>query len=176
MSAVNETSHSARHLLRHAVATLAYRAEKALRDAPDTFASYRLSATSRTPLEIVSHMGDLMEWADRMARGEYLWAPRPSADWAAACDRFFKDLLTLDETLATSTFQNYSPDVIFQGPIADALTHVGQLTMIRGVASAPVRPESYARAEITVGRVGREQSGTRKEFDGDASQPRKKEA
>lgn len=117
-----------------------------------------------------------MEWADRMARGEYLWAPQPEADWAAACDRFFQDLLTLDATLSTATFQNYSPDMIFQGPIADALTHVGQLTMIRGAASAPVRPESYARADIAVGRVGREQSSTRKEFDGDASQPRKKEA
>jgi hypothetical protein len=176
MTAVNDTPDSARHLLRHAVATLAYRAEKALRDAPDTFIHYRLSASSRTPLEIVSHMGDLMEWADRMARGEYLWAPRPSPDWTAACDGFFQGLLTLDATLATATFQNYSADVIFQGPIADALTHVGQLTMIRGVASAPVRPESYARAEIAVGRVGREQSATRKEFDGDASQPRKKEA
>ena len=176
MAAVNDAHDSARHLLRHAVATLAYRAEKALRDAPETFIHHRLSPSSRTPFEIVSHMGDLMEWADRMARGEYLWAPQPSPDWKAACDRFFQDLLTLDATLATSTFQNYSPDVIFQGPIADALTHVGQLTMIRGAASAPVRPESYARAEIAVGRVGREQSATRKEFDGDASQPRKKEA
>lgn len=173
---MNDPHHSARHLLRHTVATLAYRAEKALRDAPDTFVHYRLSPSSRTPIEIVSHMGDLIEWADRMARGEYLWAPQPSSDWAAACDRFFQDLLTLDATLATSTFQNYSPDVIFQGPIADALTHVGQLTMIRGAASAPVRPESYARAEIAVGRVGREQSTARKEFDGDASRPRKKEA
>jgi len=176
MTAVNDTNNSARHLLRHAVATLAYRAEKALRDAPDSFVHYRLSASSRTPLEIVSHLGDLIEWADRMARGEYLWAPQSSPDWKTACDRFFQDLLTLDATLATATFENYSPDMIFQGPIADALTHVGQLTMIRGAASAPVRPESYARADIAVGRVGREQSGTRKEFDGDASQPRKKEA
>jgi len=176
MSAVNDTQDTARHLLRHTVATLAYRAEKALRDAPDSFVHFRLSASSRTPLEIVSHVGDLLEWADRMARGEYLWAPKPSPDWAAACDRLFQDLLTLDATLAASTFENYSPDVIFQGPIADALTHVGQLTMIRGASSAPIRPESYARAEISVGRVGREQSAARKEFNGDASQPKRKDA
>ena len=172
MGAVNESLNSDRHLLRHTVATLAYRAEKALRNAPDTFIHHRLSPSSRTPFEIVSHLGDLMEWADRMAHGEYRWSPQSSPDWPAACDRFFNGLLTLDASLADATFEQYPAQVIFQGPIADALTHVGQLTMIRGAVSAPIRPESYARAEIAVGRVGREQSATRKEFDGDASQPK----
>ena len=70
----------ARHLLRHTVATLAYRAQKVLRDAPAGFAGHRLSPASRTPLEIVSHLGDLLEWAERMAHGEYRWAPQPAAD------------------------------------------------------------------------------------------------
>jgi hypothetical protein len=65
--------------------------------------------------------------------------------------------------------------MIFQGPVADALTHVGQLAMMRGAAGAPVRPESYARAEIRVGRVGREQAAARKEFDGDASARRRRQ-
>lgn len=175
MTVVNDTRDSARHLLRHTVATLAYRAEKALRDPPDAFTHHRLSPTSRTPLEIVSHLGDLVAWADRMGKGEYRWVPQPSPDWTSACDRFFEGLRTLDATLANATFETHPPDVIFQGPIADALTHVGQLTMIRGALGVPIRPESYARAEISVGRVGREQSATRKEFEGDASQPRKKE-
>lgn len=172
----DQTDHPSpsRHLLRHTVATLAYRAEKVLRDAPDAFVHHRISPASRSPLEIVSHLGDLVEWADRMAHGEYLWAPQPADDWTGACDRFFHGLLALDASLADSTFEKYSPEVIFQGPIADALTHVGQLAMIRGALSAPVRPESYARAEIFVGRVGREQSSTRQEFEGDASRRRPK--
>jgi hypothetical protein len=161
-----------RELLRHTVATLAYRAEKVLREAPADFAGRRLAPASRTPLEIVAHLGDLMEWAERMARGEYVWTPRPAADWASACDRFFEGLLALDRALVDATFEKFPPGTIFQGPIADALTHVGQLAMVRGAAGAPVRPESYARAEIRVGCVGREQSDTRKEFDGDASRPR----
>ena len=160
---------AARHLLRHTVATLAYRAQKTLKDAPASFVDQRLSAASRTPLQIVSHMGDLMEWAQRMAQGEYRWAPEPVAGWDATCDRFFKGLLALDAAIGDSALTEYSAEVIFQGPIADALTHVGQLAMIRGIAGAPVRPESYARAEIEVGRVGTEQSAVRKEFDGDAS-------
>ena len=158
-----------RPLLRHTVATLAYRAEKVLREVPDGFADQRVSVASRSPLEIVSHLADLMEWATRMAQGEYKWSAQPAPDWNAACDRFFRGLAALDDALVTATFETYSAGVIFQGPIADALTHVGQLALIRGAVNSPVRPESYARADIQVGRVGREQSSTRKEFDGDAS-------
>ncbi|MGH7488335.1 MAG: hypothetical protein ACREMY_22475, partial [bacterium] len=162
-----------RAMLRHTVATLAYRAEKVLRDAPAGFDSTRLSPATRTPLEIVSHLGDLMEWAERMARGEYRWVAQPTGDWKAACDRFFAGLVAVDDALAVSTLDVIAPGVIFQGPIADALTHVGQLSMIRGTVGAPVRPESYAKAEIQTGRVGREQSSMRKEFDGDASAARR---
>lgn len=158
-----------RHLIRHTVATLAYRGDKVLRDAPAGFADHKISPASRTPLEIVSHLGDLVEWAERMAEGEYRWAPQPSANWQAACDRFFHGLLALDGALERAAFTEYPAEVIFQGPIADSLTHVGQLAMIRGALGAPIRPESYARAQIEVGRVGTEQSATRKEFDGDAS-------
>ena len=163
-----------RHPLRHTLATLAYRAEKAVRDAPAEFADFRLSPSTRTPVEIVSHMGDLMDWAARMARGEYKWTAEPATDWKTACDRFFDGLRAVDSALETSTFDVHPGEMLLQGPLADALTHVGQLTMLRGAAGAPVRPESYARAEIREGRVGRDQSAVRKEFDGDASRPRPK--
>ena len=164
---------SARDLLRHTVATLAYRAEKVLRDAPEGFAERQLSPASRSAVEIVSHLGDLMDWAERMARGEYLWAPNPVRSWTAACDRFFGSLQALDSALVDAPLDKFPAETIFQGPIADALTHVGQLALMRGLAGSPVRPESYARAEINSGRVGRDQSSTRKEFDGDASRPKK---
>ena len=158
-----------RELLRHTVATLAYRAEKVLRDPPDGFASMRLSPSSRSALDIVSHLGDLMEWGERMARGEYLWEARPSGEWSVACDRFFESVKALDAAIGKASFDKYPVEMIFQGPVADALTHVGQLSIMRGVAGGSVRPESYARAEIQTGRVGRDQSSVRKEFDGDAS-------
>jgi hypothetical protein len=160
---------ASRQFLRHTVATLAYRAEKVLRDPPERFADLRLSPTSRTALEVLSHMGDLLEWGERMLRGEHRWAPVAPTTWTAASDRFFADLAALDAALAEPLSSSLAAEVVFQGPIADALTHVGQLAMMRGVAQAPVRPESYARAGIEVGRVGRDQSTTRKEFDGDAS-------
>jgi hypothetical protein len=160
---------SSRHFLRHTVATLAYRAEKALRDAPDGFPELRASPATRTPFQVVVHLGDLMEWAERMARGERRWQHVPCADWREARDRFFRGLAALDRALAEAPAESLSAEAIFQGPVADALTHVGQLTMLRGIAGAPVRPESYARAEIKVGVVGPDQSAQRTEFDGDAS-------
>ena len=155
--------------LRHAVATLAYRAEKVLRDAPPGFAGFRASPHSRTALGLVAHLGDLVEWAERLARGDRTWRAAPQASWDAALDRFFHALHGLDATLAGTTADGARDAILFQAPIADALTHVGQLALMRGMAGAPMRPESYARARISVGRVGRDQAAERVEFDGDAS-------
>jgi hypothetical protein len=163
---------SARELLRHTVATLGYRAEKVLREVPDGFADFRLSPNGRTALEILGHMADLMEWGTRFTAGVYKWQPGEPAAWEAARDRFFRGVAALDVALATPVPASYPLGLIFQGPIADALTHVGQLAMLRGAAGLSVRPESYARAEIRAGRVGPDQSATRTEFDGDASKYR----
>jgi len=162
---------STRALLRHTVATLAYRAGKVLRDVPPEFAAFRAGPGSRSALEILSHMGDLMAWAERFAHGEYRWEAGEVVDWPTAVDRFFAHLAAFDAALADPAQLPYPADVMFQGPIADALTHVGQLALMRGLAGAAVRPESYARATIEAGRVGREQAPPGREFDGDASKP-----
>lgn len=161
-----------RRLLRHTVATLAYRAGKVLRDVPEGFAEARVSPASRSAMEILSHMADLMAWGTRLARGEYRWEAGGLADWTAGVDAFFAGLETFDTALADPAQASSSAGVILQGPIADALTHVGQLAMMRGMAGHPVRPESYARATIEPGRVGREQAPPGREFDGDASKPK----
>jgi len=161
---------STRRLLRHTVATLAYRAGKVLREAPDGFGDVRASASSRSAGEILGHMVDLLAWAERLARGEYRWEAGGVTDWSTAVTRFFDGLAALDRALEESTVP-FSAEVLFQGPIADALTHTGQLAMLRGMAGAAVRPESYARATIEAGRVGEEQAAPGREFDGDASRP-----
>ena len=169
---VSPTPETARQLLRHTVATLAYRAHKVLRDVPDGFAELRVSPLSRSAVELVSHLGDLMAWGERLARGEYRWDAGDPLPWNEAVQRFFRELAALDAALADPSIAPPPTDVLFQGPIADALTHVGQLALMRGMAGAPVRPESYARAPIQMGRVGRDQAPPGREFDGDASRPR----
>lgn len=164
-------SADARQLLRHTVATLAYRATKALRDFPLAAVDVRVSPLTRTPLELVSHLGDLLEWGERLAHGDPSWRPDPAPTWEAATARFFRGLEALDAAVAAAAPASRPLEQIFQGPIADALTHVGQLALLRGMHGAAVRPESYARAEIRVGRVGSDQTAPRAEFDGDASFP-----
>ena len=155
-------------MLRHTLATLAYRAEKSLRDAPNGFAGHRAGHATRSPLELVGHLGDLMDWACQLADGQWTWSAGALGDWERDVERFFSSLGRLDAQLAAGA-PKYASTVIFQGPVADALTHVGQLSLLRGHAGAPVKPESYGRAEIVIGRVGRDQSRQRVEFEGDAS-------
>jgi hypothetical protein len=155
--------------LRQLAATLAYRASKVLRDAPPSFPTYSCGDSTRTPVRIVAHMGDLMAWAVTIADGDIKWNAGGSDDWNREVARFFDGLAALDRALATDGPFKGSVDKLIQGPLADALTHVGQLALLRGMAGAPVRPESYARAKIETGRVGRDQAAPGYEFDGDAS-------
>lgn len=156
-------------MLRHLVATLAYRAAKTVRGAPAGFGEFSARPTARTPAQIMAHMGDLIAWGIKMVEGEYLWRPGGGAEWDANVERFFAELATLDRLLASEAPLGFPAETLIQGPLADALTHVGQLAMLRGAAGAPVRPESYAKAEIVAGRVGLDQAPPGKEFDGDAS-------
>ena len=152
-------------MLRHTVATLAYRGGKAVANAPADFAVLRMGAQTRTPAEILAHIGDLLDWALWMARGEHHWHDSAPQPWPQEVGRFFDALARLDAYLASNAPLGRGADVLFQGPIADALTHVGQLTMLRRLGGSPVRGENYAKAEIRPGRVGKEQSGRRVEFD-----------
>ena len=169
---INPADQSTRAVVRQLAATLAYRAAKVLRDTPPGFATFKIAPNSRTPVEIVAHMGDLMKWGTWLARGEHTWKPEGSSDWEKEVDRFFLLLAEMDSLIAANDF-NGSVEKLIQGPLADALTHVGQLSMMRGAAGLPVKPESYARAEIVPGRVGREQAAAKAEFDGDASRTTK---
>jgi hypothetical protein len=154
-----------RHLLRHTLATLAYRGGKAVRGAPDEFATFAIASGSRTPGQILAHIGDLMDWALWMARGEHRWKDSVPLPWPEEVDRYFRALEELDRCLSTEALSERIVERIFQGPIADALTHVGQVAMLRRLAGVPVRGENYAKADIVAGRAGLQQSAPRVEFD-----------
>jgi hypothetical protein len=157
-------STSDRAFLRHTVATLAYRGSKVVRDAPPHFAAFPLEEGSRTPSRILAHVGDLLDWAHWMARGEQRWKDSEPLEWDLEVARFFAALERLDAYLAGEEPLRSSAEQIFQGPIADALTHVGQLAMLRRLVGSPVRGENYAKAAIVAGRVGVDQTPPHIEF------------
>ncbi|HSP06460.1 MAG TPA: hypothetical protein VLR94_04745 [Acidobacteriota bacterium] len=154
-----------RAFLRHTVSTLAYRAAKALRDAPAGFAELKASETSRTPHQILLHMGDLIDWALSIAQGKEAWKEKKAESWQKDTDRFFASLKKLDDYLASGLLLRNEVERIFQGPIADALTHTGQITFLRRLGGASVRGENYSEADIQTGRVGKDQTSPSREFD-----------
>jgi hypothetical protein len=158
-------SNQKREMLRHTVATLAYRGAKAVRGAPDSFASFKASETTRTPGQILAHIGDLLDWALSIAKGAESWSNSESLEWNKEVERFHAALARFDDVLASDTELSADCERLFQGPIADALTHVGQLTMLRRIAGAPIKGENYSRARIEAGRVGAAQAEAKGEFD-----------
>jgi hypothetical protein len=159
------TSDSARQLLRHTVATVAYRGGKALRGAPESFSTFTFGDSPRTPSNILAHTGDLFDWALSMARGEVAWRDSQPLAWNAEVARFFTSLRKFDDYLASPEPLHSPAEGLFQGPIADALTHIGQLAMLRRLAGCPIKGENYFKAEIVTGRVGFEQAAPKREFD-----------
>ena len=154
-----------RALLRHAVAVVAYRGGKAVRDAPSTFAEFRSGDAARTPVQILAHIGDLYDWALSLARGQQKWHNSTPLPWNEEVARFFVTLKQFDDYLASDTQLGNPPEQLFQGPVADSLAHVGQIALLRRLSGSPVRGENYFVADIAMGRVGAEQRAPRFEFD-----------
>jgi hypothetical protein len=151
-----------RELLRHTLAALAYRAARALEGAPPGFGSFE--GAGRKPVEILAHMGDLFDWALSLAEGNQRWKDSGTLDWLAEQKRFFATLAAFDACLASSAEIHGSLERLMQGPVADALTHVGQLAMLRRLAGCAAPGENFFVAEIALGRVGPEQPAPVKRF------------
>ena len=153
-----------RELLRHMVATVAYRGGKALRGARESFATFTVSESSRTPAQIVAHVGDLFDWALSAAKGAQAWHDSTPLPWDREVERFFATLERFDAYLASDSPLGAPVERLIQGPVADALTHIGQLTMLRRVEGVPIRAENYLEADIVAGRVGADQVPPPREF------------
>ncbi len=154
-----------RDYLRHCLATLAYRSSKVLREVPEGFGEFHIRKTTRTPGEILAHLGDLIDWACYLVQGLPGGRNTEPLAWEEGVARFFGLLERLDQYLSSPGHLACPEEQLFQGPIADALTHVGQIAMLRRMAGGTVRGENYFVAEIVVGRVGRQQGAPRREFD-----------
>jgi len=152
-------------LLRHTVATVAYRGGKAVRGAPASFASFSGDGTDRTAVKILAHIGDLYDWALTQAKGAEAWNDSTPLDWDREVDRFFAALQRFDEYLASDAPLAATPEKLFQGAIADSLTHIGQIAILRRLGGARMKSENYSRADIVAGRVGPQQTAAKREFD-----------
>src|SRR5262245_27898096 len=137
MSSMNQS----RELLRHTVATVAYRGAKAVRGSSEEFANFRPAEGSRTPGEILAHIGDLFDWALHLAKGKSVWNVSTPLPWPQEIERFHATLKRLDDYLASDEPLGNAVEKIFQAPVADALNHIGQINMLRRMAGSPIKGE-----------------------------------
>lgn len=145
-----------RRILRHFLAAIAYRAQKALRGAPHDFGDFRAAPGVRTPHQLVRHMSDVLGYArTRLAGGE--WRARRLPTFEQEVTRFHEILADLSHHIATGAFVDTTPERLLQGPLADAMSHAGQLAMLRRLAGSPIPPENFIEAEIQTDNVGPDQ-------------------
>lgn len=145
-----------REVLRHMVATVAYRGGLAITEAPDDFAEFRAHETTRTPGELLAHMGNLLEGSLFLLKGEMVYLTSDPLPWKEEVRRFFSAVKKLDSYLASDAPLACAVEKLVQGPVGDALTHVGQIVMLRRMAGSPIRPGQYFTAEIVAGEIDEE--------------------
>ena len=160
-----EGTHDSISMLRHAVATLSYRRGAAVGDAPAVFAELALSREATPASELLGHIADLFDWALSISENRQAYKVGDCESWESTADRFFASVAAFDAFLGSEAEIAAPVERLFQGPVADALTHTGQLTMMRHIAGLPVRGENYFVAEIQSGSVGPNQAPARYEFD-----------
>ena len=147
-----------RRLLQHFLGALAYRTQKALRGAPDTFADYRVGSTSRTPFELVWHMTGVIGYARTFLHGGDFEPPR-LATFSEEVARFHDTIAALSADFGdTSLKARITDEQFLQGPLADAMTHAGQLAMLRRLHGDPVPSENFIFANVSAANLTREQS------------------
>jgi hypothetical protein len=145
-----------REVLRHLIATVAYRGGVAVSDAPEGLAVFRVNGDVRSPGEILAHIGDLLEGSLYLLKGELVYLTSAPLPWGDEVARFFSAAERLDAYLESDAPLACPVEKLIQGPVGDALTHVGQIVMLRRMAGIPARAESYFTADIIPGMVNEE--------------------
>jgi hypothetical protein len=150
-----------RTILKHFLAALAYRTQKALRGAPPEFADFRAAPQVRTPHELIRHMDSVLGYSRTFFLGG-TYRPPVFAEFSAAIAHFHEVLTDVAHHIEIGTeFHNITPEILLQGPFSDAMTHAGQLAMLRRLSGSPVPPENFIFADITPENLGPNQSPPR---------------
>ena len=140
-----------RELLRHMLATVAFRCSIAVDKAPLRFEDFRVDKSTRSPAEILAHIGDLVEGSHYLLEGRFVSLNSKPLHWDEEVSRFFSAVRELDAFLASDKPLAHPVEKFIQGPIGDALTHVGQIVMLRRIFGSPIKQEPYFTIEIVPG-------------------------
>jgi hypothetical protein len=145
-------------LLRHLLAAIAYRTAKALRDAPAGFEAFHAGRDARTPRELVRHMSGVINFAiGTMSEPRGVLIDCPT--YLAEVERFFALLREMaDRLLDKVGMADSDAERLLQGPLSDAMSHAGQLALLRRLSGSPIAPENFHEAAIDPSRLGMDQA------------------
>lgn len=149
----------AQRLVRHFLAAIAYRAQKAMRDAPASYWQFESGNRTRPPAALLRHMTSVLGYARTfVVGGHYPVDPDPLPTPEAEQERFHSMLTAVSDLIAPDgTLGTLSAEQLLQGPLADVMTHVGQLAMLRRLAGTPVPPENFIFAAVDARNLSAEQ-------------------
>ena len=146
-----------RHMLRHFLAAIAYRTQKALKDHPRDFGEFRAARGIRTPHQIVNHMTNVLGYARTFFVGGRFRAHKLPT-FREEITRLHEMLADLSTQIADGQLEGITPEQMLQGPLSDVMSHTGQLAMLRRLAGSPVPPENFVMADISAENVGPNQA------------------
>ncbi len=160
-----------REMIRHMLATLAYRTQKALGGADDRFPDFSAGNGVRTPTELIRHMSAALGYARTFFIG-CVYEADPLPSFSEEVQRFYALLVDLSDHLAADTdIHGITLHQLLQGPISDVMTDAGQLAILRRLAGSPVASENLLFAAISIDSLGSSQPSPAAP---DAASPRKR--
>jgi len=143
-------------ILRHYLASIAYHATKAIKGAPENYPELNIGKDIRTPRRILHHVTGVLSYAHSFFE-HYDTTYFEHKPWDEEVRYFYETLSKLDESLQEKEPREVSEEQLLQGPLSDAMTHIGQLLMLRRMAGSPVPSENFIYADIRAGVVGQDQ-------------------
>ncbi len=145
LNLMNQNSHFIQHFLK----VLSYRFEKAIHNAAESYPKHASGHGIRTPLELLGHMNGVLEFAISSLKNQ----PRrniPEQSWQEQITLYYEKLKELNQLMQENSFDTDTLERILQGPLADAMTHIGQLAMMRRLANSAIAGENYFAADMSL--------------------------
>ena len=140
-------------MLRHFLASITYRATKAIKNVPETYPAHDLGKGVKTPLRILHHITGVLTYAHSFFE-HYDTTHIDVKSWDAEVGEFYSILSKLDKSIQEKKPKEVTEEQLLQGPLSDAMTHIGQLSMLRRLADSPLPSENFIFADVRKGAVG----------------------
>jgi hypothetical protein len=141
-----------KEFVRHFLATIYYRGIKYLSVDDITFNAFNPKNGIRTPAEILNHINGLLLYIQSFFIKHTNTHPEQQS-FIKEVKRFKSVIQMLDSTILSNDLTpQMTYEQLLQGPLADIMLHIGELSMQRKYSGNPADDiENYINADIKIG-------------------------